>query len=190
MHQVRRKLFVFLTAAGLALVSIGCPRQDDTVPLTDEEPSPEAEPESEHLGVIVELQRYDVMDWAPPAGEAAGEAEEMGAMGVEEAAMAEAADEEPEGEEEPEQGPRAATILFSLLVRFEGRGEAPEKVEAELVHSDSLAGEKGRYREWLITHEMKPAEERMEALEFEIEDYEEGDAFSVELGQSVPAGAL
>lgn len=189
MRQIRRKLIVCLSATGLALLMGGCPRQEAPPRLAEdewssEEAREEANEESNETDATFEI-RIDnvyVTDLAPAP---ASQVEEFAAA-AEGVAMAgeEAAGEE--SEEGEDQGPRTATILFDLMVRFAGPGEAPESVGLEFTHASPVAGEKGRFRQELITHEMQPGEVRQEPFELEIPDYEEGDAFSVMLRESVP----
>ncbi len=187
MSRIPRAFLVCLTLTGLALLSIGCPQQEAPILHSEEEPSttsPNGGPGAEPPRVVMEINRFDVLDWAPAAVDVATEAKAAVAATAEVAAAGDRA----EGDES-EQGPRAATILFELLVRFEGPGEAPEGVDVDIVHSDPSAQEKGRFREWMVTHEMQQGEEREEYLEFEIPDFEEGDVFSVLLSSSIPAEA-
>lgn len=182
MHQIRRSVVTCLTIPVLALLVGGCPREEPAPVLADEEASDASS--VVESAFEVRLNRFDVVDWAPaPAsqeGESAAEAE-AAAMGGEEA-MGEDYEEGEEGGD----GPRTAKIMFDLLVRFDGPGVAPEKIGVEFTHESPVDGEKGRYRQALVTHEMQPGEIRQEPFELEIPDFEEGDTFSVEYRATVP----
>lgn len=189
--EVKYRLAFCLVAAAPLLVGCG---QQATPPLASEE-----EPGPDQPQVIVEIQGFDFMDVVsqPVAPAAAGVAtsEEAGAEAQATATDEGAGEEIEEAGEEmmPEEGagpepPQQGTVLFKLLVRFVGQGAAPEGVDVEVVQQDAAGNDKGRYPEWVVTDGLAPGAQQVDFMEIEVDNYEDGDAFSVLVTEPVPAG--
>ncbi|MCG8466717.1 MAG: hypothetical protein MJB57_00705 [Gemmatimonadetes bacterium] len=101
------------------------------------------------------------------------------------AAEGEEAAEESEEIEEP-QGPRTTNVMFELLIRFNGAGDPLPGITADILHRDPFGREKARQLEWVDTSGMRRGEPRQFSFELEIDDFETGDVFAVELRSYVP----
>lgn len=107
----------------------------------------------------------------------------MAVSGAVAAVAAETAEEAEEGGEEaiPEEvGPRTSTVLFDLVVRFEGSDPLPG-VTVEISHVDAERNEKELRFHYLETGEIRRGGSQQIELVLEGFEIEEGDAFSVDL---------
>ena len=126
-----------------------------------------------------------------PAGYASGEAEVVAVAAeavAEEAVAAEEAAEGEEGEEAEvvETGPSSTDIFFDLIIQFDGPESLPG-ITVEITHADPFEQEKGSLLHYVETGKMVKSETRQESFTLPIENFEEGDVFSVELRSLVPA---
>ena len=117
------------------------------------------------------------------AGEAVAAAE--GAMVAEAAAAEEGMEGEGETEEEVvESGPQPTNIVLHLLVRFGGEQALPG-ITVEVTQADPFGKEKEPTLHWIETAGMTKSDVQQVDLRLEGVEFEDGDAFSVLLSQSV-----
>lgn len=152
-------------------------------------------------GLVVAEQRarYTVqlnsfLPQAPPETEPMmAEGEAAGAAVAEENAVAEetAAEGEGEGEEmaEPE-GPSSTTVMFDLLVNYDGRDAPLPGITLDISHADPFEKEKGAYKHWIETSSMVRGQMTQFDFELEVPDFETGDVFSVYLRSNIPPEEL
>ena len=191
MNRIQRNLLVCLGAAGLALALAACPKK-----------LPEMQVLEARSKYILELAGFLINELeqqanaSPTGAEAAGEETAIAAasMMAESAVAAEAAaaeEEAAEGENLDEEtmepaGPRSVEVLFDLLVRFEGKGEALPGITVEVVQNDPFQKEKGRHLTWIETPGLRKGEQRQVSVALEVDNYADGDQFSVEWNPVVP----
>ncbi len=130
----------------------------------------EAEPEA--AGEAAEAVTAEAAEAAAVAAEAT----------TEEAAEGETLDEETAAP----QGPRSVEIFIDLLVRFNATGDALPGITVEIVHKDPFQKEKGRHQEYIETPGLRRGEERQIPIKLRVDNYEDGDEFSVEWNAFVP----
>ena len=183
-----RPLFVFF---GLLVLLVGCAgpsTPEEKVAASRASYTVQLNAFLEQEPAVEEIVIEEVVEEAAEAGAVAT------AMVAEEAAVA--AEESGEGEEgeageESEDvlssdAPRSASILFDILVVFEGDDALPG-ITVEISHADPFEKEKAVYREYLETGPMLGGETKQMTVIREIEDFVTGDVFSVEMRPSVPA---
>ncbi len=176
-HSSKRFLACALLIAGLVLTA--CPQK-----------SPEARVLEARSNYALTPTGFLVQELETE--EAAGEdvaAEEVAAVAEEAAAVAEeaAGEEMAEGDVEmAPAGPRSAEVLFDLMVRFNAVGDALPGITVEIVHNDPFQKEKGRHLMWVDTPGLRKGEERQVPIKLEVDNYEDGDEFSVEFSEFVP----
>lgn len=93
----------------------------------------------------------------------------------------------PLGEEAPvEAGPRPTTIAFDVLISFDGNEPLPG-ITLDITHADPFQKEKDHRRHWIDTSRFRKGS--TEQIDFQLGgfDFIEGDVFSVDLLQNVPA---
>ena len=143
----------------------------------------------------VQLENFTVKE--PPAPEpavveVAEEAMEVAAETVATAAeaAAEAEGEAEEGMEEMEMeeqsGPQPRDIILHLLVRFSG-DEPLAGVTVEVTQADPFGKEKAPTLHYIETANMTKSDVRQVDLQIEGLEFEDGDAFAVNLREVVPA---
>lgn len=188
MDRIRRKPFACLGAASLALILTACPRELPEVRILETRAAYSLEPS----GFLIEEPETADTASADAEATAAAIADEAVAVAAEAVAVAAASAEEAvEGETLDEEtteppGPRSVAVLFDLLIRFEGTGEALPGITVEVLQSDRFETEKARHLTWVDTGGLSKGEERQVPVRLEVEDYEDGDAFSIEWNAFVP----
>ncbi len=123
---------------------------------------------------------------------AAGEESPAAVMAEEVSVEASAAEETAEGETLDEemaapQGPRSVEVMVDLLVQFSATGDALPGITVEIVQKDPFQKEKGRHLTWVETPGLRKGEARQVSIKLEVDNYEDGDEFSVEWNAFVPA---
>lgn len=187
MAQIRSKLPVCLAVAGLALAFSACPKKSPEARVIEARGNYSLQP----TGFLVrELETEAVTP--EEAGEEVAVAAEAAASAEAVAVAAEAAAEEAaEGEVLDEetaipQGPRSVEVMFDLLVRFNSSADALPGITVEIVQNDASQNEKAKYLEWVETEGLRKGEARQVPIRLEVENYEDGDEFSVEWNEFVP----
>lgn len=84
-------------------------------------------------------------------------------------------------------GPQPHTIVFDLLVAYNGRGEALSGVTVKVTQADGAGEEKGSWLEYLELPKMTKGVPEQVGFQMEGIAFEEGDVFAVTLTKSVPA---
>ncbi len=167
-----------------AVVLTACPQQSPEARVLEARDKYTLEP----TGVLVQELEAEAAAAEEEAGEMVAEAVEAVAV----AAAAEAvAEETAEGENLDEemaapQGPRSVEVMIDLMVRFNATGDALPGVTVEVVQNDPFQKEKGRHLTWVETPGLRKGEERQVSVELEIQNYEDGDEFSIEWNAFVP----
>lgn len=188
MAQIRSKLPVGLAAAGLALVVTACPQKSPEARVIEARANYSLEPtgflvrelETEAVTPQGAGEEFAVAAEAPASGEAV-------AVAAEAAAAEEVADGEmPDEETAMPQGPRSVEVMFDLLVRFNSSADALPGITVEIVQNDASQNEKAKYLEWVETEGLRKGEARQVPIRLKIENYEDGDEFSVEWNDFVP----
>lgn len=179
MHGSPRRSLTSLCLAVLVLMVVGCK------PL-----SPEQKVAAARAQYTVTLTSFMPKEPDPEEEEdMIAEAAEGVAVAAEAAAVAgEAAEETTEGEEmeeEEEPGPRPANILLDLLVRFNGE-EALPGITVEIAQAGPSGQEKATYLEYIETGGIRTGEERQVPVTLAVDNFEDGDAFSIEWNAFVP----
>ncbi len=169
-----------LVLAALALTA--CPQKSPEVQVLEARSNYSLEP----TGFLVQELEAEA-EMVPEAAEAA----EVVAEAAEAAAEATASEEAAEGEMLDEemaapQGLRSVAVMFDLLVRYNATGDALPGITVEIVHKDPFQKEKGRHLTWAETTGLRKGEERQVPVRLEIDNYEDGDEFSVEWNAFVP----
>ncbi len=142
--------------------------------------------------LIQELEAEEPAETEATPAAVVAEEVAVAAAATAEAAEGEAVEgEEGEGEALDEemmapQGPRSVAVMFDLLVRYNATGEALPGVTVEIVHNDPFQKEKGRHLTWAETPGLRKGEERQVPVRLEVDNYEDGDEFSVEWNAFVP----
>ena len=157
-----------------ALLAAGCP-----------EKSPEMQIAEQRAKYTVKLNSF--IPKTPQEG-----ASEFAAAVAAEAVAEEAAAEGEGAEEEmaePE-GPASTTVLFDLLVNYDGREAPLPGITLDITHADPFEKEKGAYRYWIETADMVRGQMKQFSFEYEVPNFETGDVFSVELRSYVPPEEL
>lgn len=168
MRLSREMLVVLLT---LSLLSVACRQL-----------SPEERVESLRAQYTAKLNSFYV---EPPAG---AEMEEMEATEEgEEAAAEEAAPEgeEGEGEEMATEEAMPKNVVLDILVSTEAMEYLPG-LTVDVYQADTSGNEKDHWRLWLDTSGVVRGPGAQITKVLEDVDYEEGDAFAVEVRQSIP----
>ncbi len=173
-----RILACSLVLAAVALTA--CPQQ-----------SPEALVLEARSKYTLEPTGFLVQDLEAEEGSAEEETAEATAVAAEATAVAAEAAEAAEGEAIEEEvaelaGPRSVEIMLDLLVRFNATGDALPGITVEIAHKDPFQKERGRYLTWIETTGLRKGEERQVPVRLEIDNYEDGDEFSVEWSAFVP----
>ncbi len=177
----QRVLFCAFTLVVVLLAS-GCPQQPPEVRIAETRTQYFLEP----TGLLVqEIEAEAAAEVAAEVAAEAAVAEEAEVMEGEAAAEGAMEGEGEEGTLE-EQGPRTVTVLFDLIVRFDGLRESLPGITIEIVHTDPFDKEKARYRQWVETDGMEKGNARQLSFEREIPDYESGDEFSIEFREHIP----
>lgn len=141
----------------------------------------------------VELDGWRLKDEPLPAEEPVDEAAEAEAIAVAAEAAALAMEEAGEGEvveEETqeasgESAPRSTDVILDLLVRFSGQEPLPG-ITVEIVQANASGEEKNTSLHWVDTRGVSNSEGLHIPISLEVDDYEDGDAFSVEWSAFVP----
>lgn len=144
-----------------------------------------AEAESEPVDETVEI---------PVEGEEAAAEDDAGqVMDVDEADEPNAADEiaaEDEGEG-PDvtvaAGPELHTIVFDLLVLYDGRDEPLPGLTVEVTHAGADGQEKGSWLQYLEMPNIAKGVSKQVGFQREGVVFEEGDVFAVNVNKNVPA---
>ncbi|MEM7048502.1 MAG: hypothetical protein AAF604_02535 [Acidobacteriota bacterium] len=92
-----------------------------------------------------------------------------------------------EGAEEISEGPRTVNVLIDLIVMFEGDGPPLPGITVELRHADSSDQEKARYLHWVEGLSPEEGGTVQVPIQLEANNYEDGDAFSMEIAEFVAA---
>lgn len=87
-------------------------------------------------------------------------------------------------EEEVDMGPQPTTILFDLVVLFEGN-DPLDGLTLDISQADPFEAEKATFRHYVELGSMVKSETRQVSFELEVPEYEEGDLFSVNLREYV-----
>ncbi len=138
-------------------------------------------------GILVhELETEEAPDSEASPAAVVAEAVAVAAS-AEEAAGEEAAEGETLDEEmAAPQGPRSVEVLIDLLVQFGGVGDALPGITVEIVQKDPFQAEKGRRLTYVETPGLRKGEARQVSVKLEVDNYEDGDEFSVEWSAFVP----
>lgn len=189
-----RRTFPLLTALALlsTLLLVGCPAG-----------SPEEQVAAKRADFTVELNSWyatvenEAMDEMAEAveGEAVeGEADDAGDEGE---AADDAGDEmdgdamagdEMDGDAMSDMtGPQPHTIVFDLLVAYNGRGDALPGITLKVTHAAAGGTEKDSWLEYIELPQMTKSVPEQVAFQKEGVLFEEGDVFAVNLSKSVPA---
>jgi hypothetical protein len=190
--QVKHRVAVGLVAAVSALLLTGCPQKPEEYPVSEEGQETPNQPSSD---IRITIQSFGFMDVLSdgsspqPAPPEAG-TEEMAASTMEAAAAAEAEEEGEEMLEEEGEGPaQRGTVFLEYLVEYFGQDPAPEGVDVEIVQKGADGDEKGRYDLWVVTDGLTTGVRQVDVGEIEVDNYEDGDAFSVESSVYIPPEA-
>ncbi len=189
MGQSSNRILACSLVALAAISLTACPQKSPEVQVLEARSKYSLEP----TGFLVQETETE----KAAAGEenpAAVVAEEISVAASAEAASADAAAtaEEAAGEEMLDEemaapaGPRSVTVMFDLLVRFNATGDALPGITVEIVHKDPFQKEKGRHLTWAETPGLRKGEERQVPVRLEVDNYEDGDEFSVEWNDFVP----
>ncbi len=166
----------FLVLVALALTA--CPQKSPEVQVLEARSKYSLEP----TGFLVQEIETEETAAEMAAGEEVAATTAEAAATAEEAAGEEAMDEETAAP----QGPRSVAVMFDLMVRFNATGDALPGITVEIVHKDPFQKEKGRHLTWAETPGLRKGEERQVPVRLEVENYEDGDEFSVEWNAFVP----
>lgn len=186
MGQRSNRILVCSLVVLAAIVLTGCPQKSPEQQVLEARGKYSLEP----TGFLVEELEAEAAaggEESPAAVVAEEVAVAASAMAAEEAAEGEtAAEGEALDEEMAEpQGPRSARVMFDLLVRFNATGDALPGVTVEIVQKDPFDKEKGRHLTWVETPGLRKGEERQVPVTLEVDNYEDGDVFSVEFSEFV-----
>ena len=188
--EVKHLVAVGLVAAVSALLLTGCPRKPEEYTVSQQEEQEKPNKPSSDIRITIQSSGFmDVLSDGSSPEPAPPEAD-TGEMAATASAMeAVAADEgEGEGEEMLEEEERAqrGTVFLEYLVEYFGQGPAPEGVDVEIVQKGADGDEKGRYDLWVVTDGLTTGTKQVDVGEIEVDDYEEGDAFTIEYQGYVP----
>ncbi len=152
--------------------------------------SPEEKVERARARYSVTLNGFFVKEEPMEEPAPAADEEEAAAMAAEEAVADEAAEEgeagmDEEMDEEPV-GPQPVDILLDLIVQHD-MDDALPGVTVDLTMVDPAKNEKGSWKIWIETAGLPKANQKQVTHVLEDVDYEEGDAFTVEIRSNVPA---
>ncbi len=167
-----------------ALALTACPQKSPEAQVLEARSKYSLEP----TGILVQELETEVAAGTEDApAEAVAAAEEAVAVAAEAAAGEEAAGEEAAGEEAAPAGPRSVAVLIDFLVRYNATGDALPGITVEIVQNDPFQTEKARHLTWIETPGLRKGEERQVSVTLEVDNYEDGDEFSVEWNAFVPA---
>lgn len=183
MGQSSNRILVCLLLILAAVVLTACPQKSPEQQVLEARDKYSLEPS----GILINELETE----AEPAGEAAAEmvaeAAEAAAVAAEATAEGEAAEGEILDEETAApQGPRSVEVMVDLLVRFNATGEALPGITVEIVQNDPFQKEKDRHLAWVDTAGLRKGEQRQVSVGLEVDNYEDGDEFTVEWNAFVP----
>lgn len=171
-----RRATTFFAVLCAAVVMWGCPPQ-----------TPEEKVAAARARYTVTLNGFFAKEPAPePAMEEAAAEAAVAAVAAE-AAVAEGGEAE-EGEEGPADelaGPRGVDVLLDLIVQHD-LDKALPGITVDLQMVDANRDEKASWRVWIDTDGLPKANLKQVTHLLEGIEYEEGDAFAVELRSSIP----
>ncbi len=185
MVQSSNRILVCLLLVLAAVVLTACPQKSPEQQVLEARSKYSLEP----AGILVnELEAEEAA--AEEASPAAVVAEEVAVAASAEAAVA-AEEAAAEGEMLDEEtaapaGPRRVEVMIDLLVRFNATGEALPGISVEIVQNDPFQKEKARHLTWVETPGLRKGEQRQVSVSLEVDNYEDGDEFSVEWNAFVP----
>lgn len=148
-----------------------------------EEATPEEKVAKARARYSVTLNGFFAKERPMAEPEVATEGEEM----PEEAAEADGGEGEEGADPMDEElaGPQLVNILLDLIVQHD-LDDALPGITVDLIMVDADKNEKGAWKIWIDTAGLPEANQKQVTHELEGVDYEEGDAFSVEIRSSVP----
>lgn len=190
--EVKHLVAVGLVAAVSALLLTGCPQKPEEYIVSEEEEKEQEKPNQPSSDIRITIQSSGFMDVLSDGSSPAPPEADTGEMTATASAMeAVAAEGEEEGEEmleeeQEEERAQRGTVLLEYLVEYFGQGPAPEGIDVEIVQQGAGGDEKGRYDLWVVTDGLTTGTKQVDVGEIEVDDYEEGDAFSVEYPTHVP----
>ncbi len=185
MGQSSNRILVCLLLVLAAVVLTACPQKSPEDQVLEARSKYSLEP----TGVLINEVETEAAAGEEMAAEAAEAAEAVEATAVAaEAAVAEEAEEAEEaaeGEMLDEEtaapaGPRSVEVMIDLLVRFNATGEALPGITVEIVQNDPFQNEKARHLNWVETSGLRKGEQRQVSIALEVDNYEDGDEFSIE----------
>ncbi len=180
MGQDSNRILVCSLIVLAAVVLTACPQKSPEVQVLEARDKYSLEP----TGFLVQELETEA---EAASEEMAAEPAEVAAVAAEAAAVAEAAEGEMLDEETAAPaGPRSVAVMFDLLVRFNATGDALPGITVEIVHNDPFQKEKARHLSWVETPGLRKGEERQLPVRLEVDNYEDGDSFSVEWNAFVP----
>ncbi len=179
MGQSSNRIWTCSLVALAAILLTACPQQSPEARVIEARGKYVLRP----TGLLIqEIEEAAEGDEAPPAETI--EATEAAAAAV--ASEEEAEEGIPEEEEMAPEGPRTVEVIFDLLVRFNATSDALPGITIDIMHKDPFQEEKGRHLKWIETPSLRKGEERQVSAKLEVDNYEDGDEFSIELSAYVP----
>ena len=178
MGQSSNRILVCLLLILAAVVLTACPQKSPEAQVLEARDKYSLEPS----GILINELEAEAEPVGEAASEMVAEAAEAVAVAAEAAAEGEAAEGEEMLDEETAapQGPRSVEVMVDLLVRFNATGEALPGVTVEIVQNDPFQKEKDRHLAWVETAGLRKGEQRQVSVRLEVDNYEDGDEFTVE----------